>query len=110
MLQSTNNEMEEQSNIQRSAEENQDKGTYLRKLHKIENTPFTIVEEEAGCYLTMGDYRISERKHETVEKCQYEELVENMWNTVGAYIFATIDFNNKMMNQGAKKAPDLAEK
>lgn len=87
-------------NTQKSVGENQSKEDYgneeLRKIEKIENTPFHTVEENGKVYMVMGEYKLSERDYGSREQCIESELKTNMWHTIGKYLFAITDFKNKL--------------
>lgn len=97
---------ETQSDIlqsQTNAEENQNKetssnNTELRKFHKVDKTPFTIVEENERFYMIMGNYKISERDFESQETCIRWELETHKWHTMGKYFFALLELSEKMKN------------
>lgn len=80
--------------IERKGDENPN-NSQLREFETVENTPFTVVKEESGYYLIMGEYRMSEKNYETKEELLEEELERGRWHTMAKLVCAVVDIAKK---------------
>lgn len=72
------------------------KNEILLNFDKIENTPFTIASDNEGCWIIMGNYRLTEGK---ISGEEAQEWIDNItWNKIIQIILCMIDFENKMIN------------
>lgn len=64
------------------------------KYHEVENTPFTIVENEEEIFGVLGNYRITEIRDKKDIEILNEELKEITWNRI-IQVMAIMDNINK---------------
>lgn len=67
--------------------------TKLLEQKKVDGTPFIMIKTNDQCFLTYGEYRISDYKNNEEELL--EELKEKPWQILGAFTIAMIEMYNK---------------
>lgn len=82
-------------------DQNKEQSTIKYQNEPIEGTPFWIVgNNEEGFIITLGKYRVSKVKYDTVDDC-YEALETDMWNIAFNMIVSIIE-----MDQERKQSPN----
>lgn len=79
----------EQLSIQNSAEETHKEESTLLKREPIQNTPFHMVQDQRGWFITIGDYRITEPYEKELDALLH--LESKMWIVIMQMIGCALD-------------------
>lgn len=80
MSQSTTFKQQELLSTQNNAEETHKQQSTLVEREPIDKTPFWLITNQDGSFITLGEYRITEVKKDKAEAL--DELRNNEWNII----------------------------